>query len=104
MGYSAREKISTNWAELPLRWLVAIAVYLFCATTVHPWYTALPLMLCLFTNFRWPVLWTALITMTYINYSYVDYHENLLVVALEYGVVLLLIGLEWRKNRQVAAA
>lgn len=103
MGYSAREKISTNWAELPLRWLVAIAVYLFCATTVHPWYTALPLMLCMFTNFRWPVLWTALITMTYINYSYADYHENLLVVGLEYGLVLLLIGLKWRNNRQVAA-
>lgn len=88
MVYSMRERISEGWAELPKRWLVAIGIYLFCATTVHPWYTALPIVLCLFTPYRWPIVWSALITLTYVNYSYGEYFENLWVVAVEYGLVL----------------
>lgn len=73
--------------DLPKQWLFAITLYLFCTTTVHPWYTALPIVLCLFTNFRYPILWSAVIFLTYINYSYVEYFENLWVVGMEYILV-----------------
>ena len=72
---------------LPQKWMWAIMIYLLCTTTVHPWYVALPLFLCCFSNFRFPMLWSALICLTYINYSYGDYFENLWIVALEYLVV-----------------
>jgi len=68
--------------------LFAITAYLLLATTVHPWYLTLPLGLCLFTRYRFPVLWSALIMLTYINYSYVPYRENLWMVAVEYALVL----------------
>jgi len=69
--------------------LFALTAFLLLATTVHPWYLTLPIGLSLFTRYRFPVLWSALIMLTYINYSYEPYRENLWVVALEY---LLVIG------------
>ncbi len=84
--------------SLPLQWMIAISIYLFCTTTVHPWYTTLPLVLCLFTRFRYPVIWTGLIFLTYINYSYPVYFENLWMVGLEYSVVILILIFEYKAS------
>lgn len=79
---------------LPQKWLFAICIYLLCATTVHPWYVTLPVVLCVFTNFRFPIVWSGLIMMTYINYSYPEYFENLRMVWVEYTLVVLYFILE----------
>ncbi len=86
---------------LPLFWMFAIVIYLFCTTTIHPWYTILPLALCVFTHFRFPIIWSMLICLTYINYSYSVYFENLWIVGLEYGFVfsLLLVEMFIKKNK-----
>lgn len=86
-----------SWAGLPALWLFSICLYLFFTTTIHPWYVTLPVVLCLFTRFRFPVLWSGLIVLTYINYSYTPYRENLWVVALEYTAVLGWLLWEWRR-------
>ncbi|MEO0728237.1 MAG: hypothetical protein AAFZ63_27060 [Bacteroidota bacterium] len=101
VSFSAFERIREDWGRLPGRWLVAISIYLFCATTVHPWYTALPLVLCLFTDYRWPVLWSGLIVLTYINYSYAEYFENLWIVLLEYTLVFGYLAWEYRRARAI---
>ena len=85
--WKARQKPLPALPNLLLTMLFAISLYLFCATTVHPWYVGLPLVLCLFTPFRFPVLWSGLIILTYINYSYPTYFENLWLVGIEYGMV-----------------
>ncbi len=91
---------SPRLETLPLMMLWAICLYLFCATTVHPWYVSLPLILCVFTPFRFPVVWSGLIMLTYVNYSYSEYYENLWVVGGEYLAVFLFLGWELRKIRQ----
>jgi len=73
--------------KLPQMMLWAICLYLFFTTTVHPWYLSLPIVLCCFTNFRFPILWSGLIFLTYVNYSYGEYFENLWVVGFEYVLV-----------------
>lgn len=89
----------TDWPSLMERSLWAISLYLFLATTVHPWYAILPLALSVFTNYRFPIAWTALIWLTYINYSYPEYHENLWVVALEYlWVVGWIFGVDFKRR------
>lgn len=88
-----------SWRTLPGRALFAICLYLFCTTTVHPWYVALPLVLCVFTNWRFPILWSALILLTYINYSYPVYFENLWIVSMEYILVFAFLFWESRKNK-----
>ncbi len=76
-----------NWNNLFPNLLFAICFYLFLAMTIHPWYVALPVVCCLFTRFRFPILWSGLIFLTYINYSYVGYLEDLWMVGIEYILV-----------------
>jgi alpha-1,6-mannosyltransferase len=78
-----------DWSSIFPVCLLAISTYLALTTTVHPWYSILPLFLCVFTRFRYPVLWSALIVLTYINYSYPTYVENLQIVLLEYLIVYI---------------
>jgi len=80
--YSRKSKI-----RLPEYWLFAFTTYLFLATTVHPWYTIVPIGLCVFTRFRFPIFWSALIILSYANYSHSEYRENLWFVAFEYMLV-----------------
>ena len=82
--------------------LFAICLYLFLATTVHPWYTILPLTLCIFTRFRFPILWSLLIFSTYINYSYPSYFENLWIVGMEYVLVFSYLAYEFSIKTNLA--
>ncbi|MEO0731835.1 MAG: hypothetical protein AAFZ52_03300 [Bacteroidota bacterium] len=76
-----------HWASLPEGWLFAFVLYLLCATTVHPWYLAVPIVLCCFTRWRFPLVWSFLIMLTYTSYVTVPYEENLWLVAVEYLLV-----------------
>lgn len=93
-----------SWDSLPGLCLFAICLYLFFTTTVHPWYVALPLMLCTFTSWRFPVVWSGLAWLTYSNYSGPVYIEHLWVVALEYGLVLAFMVWEFRRRSIVPPA
>jgi hypothetical protein len=48
-------------------------------------------MLSLFTRYRFVLVWTALIPLTYIHYWQGAFAENYAIIALEYGVVACLI-------------
>ena len=76
-----------SWKNLFVKMLLSISLYLVCATLVHPWYLSMAIVCSVFTKYRYPILWSGLICLTYLNYSYVEYYENLWVVALEYLVV-----------------
>lgn len=90
--------------KLPAALFRVICLYLFAATTVHPWYAALPIVLSLFTPFRFPVLWSGLIMLTYINYNYTPYWENLWIVGMEYSLVILTGLWEYRQYSQKGIA
>ena len=84
----------TGWRSLPARWLAAFVVYLLCATTVHPWYLTVPIALCSFTPWRYPLVWSYLIVLTYASYATVPYREELWLVGLEYSGVFLYFAYE----------
>jgi len=88
-----------SWQTLPPAALFAISMYLLFATTVHPWYLALPLVWSLFTRWHYPIVWTALIFLTYAGYGPDGYREPYAFVALEYGGVLAwLLWESWFKS------
>jgi hypothetical protein len=89
---------ANEWRVVLESMLFAMSIYLLFTTTVHPWYSAMPLALCVFTRFRYPVIWTALIWLTYINYSQTDYQEQLWVVGLEYSLVISYAIWEFREK------
>lgn len=86
-----------SWASLFQNMLFAISLYLALTATVHPWYVILPLGLSLFTDFRYPVLWSGLIVLSYIKYSIWGENWNWLAVGVEYSIVYTFAYLEWKK-------
>lgn len=84
--------------DLATTLLFAISGYLLLSTTVHPWYVATPLVLCIFTNYRYPVVWSLMVFLSYAAYGE-TFRENLWLVALEYVTVISYVIFEIAKLR-----
>ena len=67
--------------------LLSATFYYFTSTTIHPWYLATLVGLSVFTNYKFPLVWSFMIVLSYYAYSNTDYSENLWIVGLEYMVV-----------------
>ena len=74
--------------------------YLLFTTTVHPWYISMLVMFAVLTEFRFVVLWTAMIYLTYAGYSQHTFSENLWLTAMEYIIVLGYLAYEilWERK------
>jgi len=68
--------------------LFGISIYFLLSTTVHPWYIATPLLLSVFTKYKFPIVWSLLGMLSYSAYAIDGFSENLGWVALEYSVVI----------------
>lgn len=67
--------------------LIALSIYYFTASTVHPWYVASLVLLGVFTNYKFPLVWSFMIIFSYLAYSNSENSENLWIIAFEYIVV-----------------
>ena len=67
--------------------LLALSFYYFTSTTVHPWYITLLVGLSIITKYRFPIVWSGVIMLSYYTYSTTPFNENLWLIALEYVVV-----------------
>ncbi|MGB3180050.1 MAG: glycosyltransferase 87 family protein [Cyclobacteriaceae bacterium] len=73
--------------KIPTAMMWVYVMYYCFTTTLHPWYTLMLLPLCLFSKWRFPVVWTAMVFLTYVGYTSAGYSENLWITAVEYLVV-----------------
>ncbi len=78
--------------------VLGICTYYFLSTTVHPWYIAVPLSLCVFTNYKFPIVWSFVVILSYTAYLHPDFKENLWMVGLEYITVFTVLGWGMYKN------
>ncbi len=67
--------------------LYVLAMYYFMATTVHPWYIIFLVLLSIFTEFQFTLLWSLVVILSYWAYTDVDYKENLALLSIEYIAV-----------------
>ena len=67
--------------------LFTLTFYYFTATTVHPWYVATLLILSIFTNYKFPLVWSFAIILSYLAYVNTNNTENLWIIGLEYAIV-----------------
>ena len=76
--------------ELITAMLLVLSFYYFTTTTLHPWYVATLLILSVFTKYRFPLVWSFVIILSYLAYINInrqDKSENLWVIGLEYTIV-----------------
>ena len=86
--------------QLSAAMLIGISFYYFTATTIHPWYIATPVLLCVFTKYRYPVIWSIAIILSYQAYANIPWKENLYIIALEYLIVYGYLIWEISKSRK----
>lgn len=84
-----------GFAHLIKSMLLATTLYYFVSTTVHPWYLALPLVLSIFTSFKYVVVWTLTVMLSYYAYSQPDFKESPYLLAMEYLLVFAFFIKEW---------
>ena len=99
LGYFTKrnEPISKMFTVLP----IAFLIFLSFSTTVHPWYIAILLIVGIFSNYKFPILWSFL---AYLSYYYYAEGMNValfyILVAVEYILVFGLAIYEMKRELQ----
>ncbi|NNK11667.1 MAG: mannosyltransferase [Flavobacteriaceae bacterium] len=79
--------------------LFILTVYFFLSPTVHPWYVISLLVLCLFTDYRFPLVWSAAIVLSYSAYRGPEAEESMGFLIIEYLSVFGFFIYELFKHR-----
>ena len=87
-------------ASLPQATLSLLTIYYLAASVVHPWYLVPLVGLSCLGRWRFPQVWAALAVLSYAAYCTAPPHENLALVAAEYGLTLGYFL--WERRRQPA--
>ena len=74
--------------QLIISMLFGISIYFLFSTTIHPWYIATPLLLSVFTKYKFPIIWSLAVILSYNAFGVDGFSENLYLVALEYLTVI----------------
>ncbi len=85
--YQSFFKKNINLIHLIKLLFYTLSFYLFTASTVHPWYIAMLLMLSVFTNYKFALLWSFTIMFSYSFYQNNEFTNNYWLIGLEYGLV-----------------
>lgn len=76
-----------------------LTIYLGFSAIVHPWYLCPLIALTPFVNYRFILIWSALIPLSYSAYIKLPYNENGYLIALEYIIVFCFLISEYRALR-----
>ena len=78
--------------------LLVWTIYLLLSTTVHPWYIISLVLFGILSDRTYPLVWSFLAFISYVNYSQLSYHENLWFVAIEYLLLWFVIIFEHKRS------
>lgn len=67
--------------------VLALSCYYFLSSTVHPWYIVFLLGIAIFTEYRFGLIWSFAVILSYYAYANPDFKENLWLLAIEYILV-----------------
>lgn len=96
----AKLEKSKDYCALLTNFGWVLCVYFILSAVVHPWYIVTILALFMFSRFRFVVVWSGLIFLTYFTYRSKAYEESMLLIALEYVLVLSYMIYELVKGKQ----
>ncbi|MGB5377327.1 mannosyltransferase [Muriicola sp.] len=79
--------------------LIILTVYFFLSSTVHPWYLISLVLLCIFSEFRYPLVWSATVILSYSAYSNPEFKESMWLLVIEYLLVIGFLAYELFKRK-----
>ncbi|MEO6230664.1 MAG: hypothetical protein ABJB11_01415 [Ferruginibacter sp.] len=82
------------------RILLTIAAYYLFSLVVHPWYVTVLVFLTMFSRYRFSLVWSFLIMLTYSAYAQNPYREVLWLTGIEYIIVGAFIFKELKYGKE----
>ncbi len=79
--------------------LLVLTLYYFLSSTVHPWYIVFLVLLAIFTEYRFALLWSIVVILSYFAYSQTDFVEHMGLLAIEYICVIGFFSYEIFRTR-----
>ena len=103
LGYLTFFRKNNTLKHLIPSLLFGLTFYYFTTTTMHPWYLATLIILSVFTKYRFPIVWSVVIILSYQAYANIPWKENLWFVTIEYIIVFiyLIFELKNKNNNQL---
>jgi hypothetical protein len=99
LGYISFFRRNNSMKQLITALLFGLSFYYFTTTTMHPWYLATLLILSVFTKYRFPIVWSIAIILSYQAYANIPWKENLWFIALEYIIVFSYLIFELKAKK-----
>jgi len=78
-----------------------LTAYFLLATTVHPWYIVFLVLLTVFTEYRYALVWSLVVILSYFAYSHEGFKEHLGLLSIEYFVVFGFIFFELLRLKSI---
>jgi len=78
--------------------LLVNTVYLLFSPIVHPWYLTMLVALSVLSHYRFAIVWSGMVFVSYWAYGNSTFEENYLLLATEYIVVLYFLFLDIKKH------
>jgi len=94
---SFRGKGQFSWQVFFNRALNILFVYYLLSLVVHPWYVSLLVLISVFVENRFAILWSLLIFGSYFAYNSIPFEESFWVNVVEYSVVIIFFIYENKK-------
>jgi len=91
-----------NLNQLITACLFGLSFYFFTTTTMHPWYLSSLILLSVFTKYRFPIVWSLVIVLSYSAYKNEVFEENLWLISVEYLIVYGFLTWELISKRKQA--
>jgi alpha-1,6-mannosyltransferase len=79
---------------------LAYLLYVLLSTTVHPWYILTLLPFSLLLRYKFALVWSGVIIITYFAYSTNDWHENFYLLMLEYTFVFVFLFYDFYRTKK----
>jgi len=95
---------NTSTKQLITAMLFGLSFYLFTSSTIHPWYVAMLLALSIFTTYRFPLVWSFTIVLSYSFYKNEAFINNYWLIFIEYVLVFgfMLFEILYHKKEKTA--
>jgi alpha-1,6-mannosyltransferase len=85
-----------NWKTYPLMMLLSISVFYLLSPFVNPWYITPIVVFSIFSNYRYSVIWSAVIFLSYYPNFSLGKNENIFLVMIEYIILFSVLIYEIR--------
>ncbi|MFT6715734.1 MAG: alpha-1,6-mannosyltransferase, partial [Saprospiraceae bacterium] len=78
--------------------LLINTIYLLFSPIVHPWYLVMLVALSVLSEYRFAVVWSGMVFLSYWAYGNVNFNENYLLIVTEYSVVFVFLFLDIKRH------